>query len=287
MRRGPLLMMLGSLSFTTMVGLVKVVREELSAFEVIFWRGAVALVLLSVLARPPRFRITNVRVFSVRLALGFTAMACFYGAAKGLPLADLTLISRLQPILVALGAPLVLGVAERSEPALWAVLGVGLAGTAILLAPELAVGSVFGVLAFFGALSSAGAHLALRGLGATESTRAVVFAFQAGLLLLSFLVLLASGAPPALPERSLWLPLLGVGATATAGQLLVTQAYSVDRAAVVAAAGYSSVLWAFSGDVLFFGLTPSANALVGGAFVVGAGIWLLRRRGPGAPPPEP
>lgn len=280
-------MMLGSLSFTTMVGLVKVVREDLSAFEVIFWRGAVALVLLAILARPPRFRITNVRVFSIRLALGFTAMACFYGAAKGLPLADLTLISRLQPILVALGAPLVLGVAERSGPALWGVLLVGLAGTAILLAPELAVGSVFGVLAFCGALSSSGAHLALRGLGATESTRAVVFAFQAGLLVLSLLVLLVSGEPPAPPDRGLWLPLLGVGATATAGQLLVTQAYTVDRAAVVAAAGYSSVLWAFSGDVLFFGLTPSANALVGGTLVVGAGIWLLRHRGPGVPPPEP
>lgn len=280
-------MMLGSLSFTTMVGLVKVVREDLSAFEVIFWRGAVALVLLAVLARPPRFRIHNVRVFAIRLALGFTAMACFYGAAKGLPLADLTLISRLQPILVALGAPLLLGVAERSGPALWGVLLVGLAGTAILLAPELAVGSVFGFLALAGALSSSGAHLALRGLGATESTRAVVFAFQAGLLVLSLLVLLASGEPPALPARTLWLPLLGVGATATAGQLLVTQAYTVDRAAIVAAAGYSSVLWAFLGDVLFFGLAPSANALVGGALVVGAGIWLLRHRGPGAPPPEP
>lgn len=280
-------MMLGSLSFTTMVGLVKVVREELSAFEVIFWRGAVALVILALVARPPRFRISNVRVFSIRLALGFAAMACFYGAAKGLPLADLTLISRLQPILVALGAPLLLGVAERSGPALWGVLIVGLAGTAILLAPELAVGSVFGVLAFFGALSSAGAHLALRGLGATESTRAVVFAFQAGLLVLSLLALLATGEPPGIPHRSLWLPLLGVGATATAGQLLVTQAYTVERAAIVAAAGYSSVIWAFSADVLFFDLAPSVNAIVGGTLVVGAGIWLLRRRGPGAPPPEP
>ena len=278
MRSGVLLMILGSLSFTTMVGFVKVVRSDLSTVEVIFWRGVVAVVLLVLCARPPNFRLGNTKLFLVRLLLGFAAMSCFYGAARGLALTDLTLISKLQPILIAVGAPLVLGSSERSGPTLWLVLVLGMGGTALILGPELAVGSGYGLLALGGAFASTGAHLALRGLGGTESTRAVVFWFQAGLAVVAFALLAASGHPPALPEPSLWLPLALVGGTATAGQLLMTRAYAVARAAVVAAAGYTSPLWAVLGDVLFFGLHPGWEALTGGALVVTAGIWLVRDR---------
>ena len=44
---------------------------------------------------------------------GFGAMFCFYSAAKGLSVADLSLITKLQPMLVALIAPVLLGSAER------------------------------------------------------------------------------------------------------------------------------------------------------------------------------
>lgn len=278
MRAGVVLMILGSLSFTSMVGLVKAVRGDLSTVEVIFWRGAVAVVLLALFARPPSFRIGNTKLFCVRLVLGFAAMSCFYGAAKGLALTDLTLISKLQPILITLGAPLVLGSAERTGSVLWLTLALGLGGTALILGPELAVGSWYGLIALGGALASSGAHLALRGLGSTESTRAVVFWFQAGLVVVAFTLLTASGAPPDLPTPSLWLPLALIGATATAGQLLITRAYAVERAAVVAAAGYTSPLWALLGDVLFFEVDPGWAALTGGALVIAAGLLLVRDR---------
>jgi drug/metabolite transporter (DMT)-like permease len=271
-------MALGSMSFTAMVGFVKAVRSDLSTVEVIFWRGAVAVVLLFLFARPPGFRLGNPKLFLVRLTLGFAAMACFYGAARGLALTDLTLISKLQPIFIAVGAPLALGSGERTGPALWVVLALGLGGIALILGPELAVGSWYGLAALGGAVASSGAHLALRGLGGTESTRTVVFWFQGGLVVMALAILTATGNPPELPERSLWLPLAMVGATATAGQLLMTRAYAVERAAVVAAAGYTSPLWAVLGDVLFFGVRPGWQALAGGGLVILAGLWLVRDR---------
>lgn len=280
MRAGVVLMILGSMSFTAMVGFVKVVRSDLTTFEVIFWRGVVALVLLALFARPPSFRIGNRKLFALRLLLGFLAMSCFYGAAAGLGLTDLTLISKLQPILIAVAAPVVLGASERSGPALWLILALGLIGTALILGPDLAVGSWFGLLALGGAFASSGAHLALRGLGSTESTRAVVFWFQAGLAVVGFAaVTAATGAPPRLPDPLLWPALAAIGATATAGQLLMTRAYALERAALVAAAGYTSPLWAVLGDVLVFRILPDAAALVGGTLVVAAGLWLVRGRG--------
>lgn len=282
------LMILGSLSFTTMVGFVKSLRDDLSTVELIFWRGIVAVVLLTLFARPPSFRIENRKLFAARLLLGFFAMSCFYGASKGLALTDLTLISKLQPLLIALGAPVLLGSSERSGPDLWVILAVAFTGTALIVGPDLAIGSWYGLVALLGALASSGAHLALRGLGGTESTRAVVFWFQGGLAVVAFVLMTASGGPPTLPDRTLWMPLALVGVTATAGQLFMTRAYALDRAAVVAAAGYSSLLWALLGDVLFFELRPGLTVLVGGALVVAAGLRLVRSTGGASPaPPSP
>ena len=294
MQKGPFLMILAALAFTVMVGFVKAVRQELDALDVVFWRAVVALVLLGLFARPPRLALRNRAVFALRLLCGFGTMFAFYTAARGLPLADLTLVSKLQPILVALAAPLLLGRSERAGPGLWVVLVVGLGGCALILAPRLAVGSTWGLWALAGTLSSTGAHLSLRRLGATESTRAVVLWFQAGLLLLSGLGIGLAGRLPELPSRELWPALLGVGVFATAGQLLVTRAYAVDRAALVAAASYSSPVWAVVVDIAIFDLVPTPNVWAGGLLVVGGGLWLLRptaaddeRDDAGDAPPEP
>ena len=41
----------------------------------------------------------------VRCVLGFGAMTCFFTAAKGLSLADLSILAKLQPIVLAILAP--------------------------------------------------------------------------------------------------------------------------------------------------------------------------------------
>ena len=50
LRRGPLLMILAGLCFTLMLACVKVLRAELSALEVVFWRGAAAAPLAGLAA---------------------------------------------------------------------------------------------------------------------------------------------------------------------------------------------------------------------------------------------
>lgn len=277
-RKGPLYMLLASLSFTVMVALVKVARSELPALEIVFWRAVVSGLLLWPLVRQAGYRLRQRGVFLLRLILGFAAMLCFYTAAKGLPLANFTLITKLQPLEVALLAPLFLGHRERAEPFLWMLMATSLAGCALLLAPEAASGSWYGLWAVAASLLSAGAHLALRQLGSRESTRAVVFWFHVGLVGLSLGALLATQGRLPLPPPHLWPVVLGTGVAATVGQLFLTQAYSEERAAVVAAASYSSPLWALAIDLVFFRLVPGWNVYVGGALVIIPGLWLLVRR---------
>ncbi len=279
-RRGPILMVFATLMFTIMVATVKVARQELTAFEVIAWRSVVALpiTLTLALAKGPGIGIQNRKGMALRGVLGFAAMTCFFTAAKGLPLADLSIIVKLQPIVIALFAPLVLGRSERSGPMIWVVLVFGLIGCGLLIGPELTVGGTYGLWALGAAFFSALAHTTIRALGKTDHPLAIVFWFQVITLVLAVpAYVLTEGAVLPLPPAHLLPYLVGTGLAATAGQVLMTNAYRLEKASIVAAASYAAPLWAALLDLVLFDAVPSGAALVGGAMVVGAGLLLVLR----------
>lgn len=288
MRRGPLLMIAAGLMLTIMVALVKTARAQLGPLDLMFWRGASALPLAYLIARPAGFGAHNKRLLSLRIALGFAAMIGYFTAAKGLGLAELSLIAKFQPIVVALLAGLFLGRSERPGPAVWLVVLLGFGGTSLVLAPSLKVGSVYGLWALGGACVSAGAHLCLRALSRTDDARTIVFYFQTAVMVLSFFVIVAmTGGLPRLPPSQLWLHIIGIGVFATAGQMLMTYAYALDRASIVAAASYTAPLFALAGDAIVFAIIPAWPAIAGGIILIGAGLYLLLLPDPGEPIARP
>lgn len=278
LRAGPLLMVVAGLMFTLMVSLVKVARAELSAMDVVFWRGAAAMPAIFVLAWGYPWRPRNVPWLAARSALGLFAMIFYFYAAFGLAVTDQTLLGHLQPMVIAALAPFVLGRGEGTDLAGWALIGLGLVGSAILIAPELQIGSVYGLASLAATGFSALAHLALRRLTRTDEPAVIVLWFQGFVTVASGLYLVATGTF-VVPPVHLWLPLAGVGVLAVVGQVLMTHAYRLDRASVVATAAYASPIWAVAVDVLAWGVLPSWTSFLGGAIVIAAGIALVVRRG--------
>jgi len=277
LRRGPLFMIAASASFTSMVTCVRLARVELSGVEIVMWRAAISLPLL--LLRGGSLRLHGRWAFWVRAVLGFAAMACFYTAALHTTLVTLSLLTRLQPILIAIFAPLILGREERADRRVWWAAAGGVAGSALLVVPDLregVTGSLWAVVATFFA---AGAHIALRRAATEDRGPVIVFWFHAIMLLLAGL---GTGATQgvALPGREWWGILGGVGLFATLGQLFMTRAYSLERAPVVAMASYTGILWALILDWAVFRELPTAWAIAGGGLVLGSSLWLVLGRGP-------
>ena len=271
MRRGPLLMIAATLVLTCMSATVKVARAELDTLDIVVWRSLIAIPFSWWWARGANLRVERTGMLGVRIGLGFAAMLCFFTALKGLPLADTTLITKLQPVLIALGAPLVLGRKERSDPRLWGLLLAGLVGTAILVAPGALAGSVWGLWALASSVFSAGAHIALRGLK-HEHSGVVVFWLQVAVCIMAVGLVVVTKGGLTVPPVGLWPVLLGVGFFATAGQLLMTHAYAADAAGRVAAVRFIGPVWGVAGDVVLFGGWPAMNVWLGGCIVVGAGL---------------
>lgn len=279
-------MVLASLLMTVMVGMVKLARVELSPLQVVFWRAAFSLPLALGVAWRSGLAIRNGRAMALRCGFGFLAMTFSFTAARGLSLADLAIIAKLRPILVTVLAPLLLGALERERPLVWVALVGGLAGGFLIVGPDLAVGSTYGLWALAGTALSALAHVMVRLLGRTDNPRAVVFWFQATVVALASVTI---GVVPAAewqwPPTQLWVPLLVCGLAATGAQLLMTRAYQLDRAAPVATAAYAGPIFSVIGDVVAFGVLPGPKVLLGGLLVVGSGLLIVLLRP--APHPKP
>ena len=269
-------MLLAALSFTLMVACVKAVRTELSSFDIVWWRGLVSVPLCALAVGRGSWRIHQHGWFAIRVVFGFAAMVGYYTAAGGLPVANLTLITRLQPFAIALVAPILIGQQERPERRTWALSMLGVVGCAILLAPEVQTRNVAGLYALLTVATSAVSHTALRALGPTERSQTVVFWFQ---LLVSLgalaWVVIRDGSFPVLPDAPLLPWLFGVGLFATLGQSLLARAYQLDRAALVAAASHASPVFAFAIDYVAFAHTPTWTTLLGGGLVLAAALSLV------------
>jgi drug/metabolite transporter (DMT)-like permease len=277
MNRGPLLMIMATLVLTCMSGAVKVARAELDTLDIVVWRSVIAIPLAWWWARGAALRIEKKGLLGIRIGLGFVAMLCFFTALKELPLADTNMITKLQPVLIALGAPLFLGRKERADPKLWGLLIVGLVGTSILVAPDVMTGSVWGLWALASSIFSAGAHIALRGLKDERST-AVVFWLQVAVFSLALVLSLITKGGLSVPPAHIWPALIGVGVFATGGQLLMTKAYAIDTASRVAAVRFVGPIWGVAGDVLFFGGWPDPHVWIGGFVVVSAGLFVTLQK---------
>ena len=278
-------MIAASVCFTLMVACVKAARAELDTMTIIAWRGFISVPLTMLLLRSVSLSIVNKRVLWMRCILGILAMYGFYTATVGLPLTEISFIHRLQPILLAVFAPILLGANERVGASIWGVLVAGLLGCAVLLGPQFAMGNTYGLWALVGTTASASAHLCVRALAPTEHPVAVAFWFQLFILVVALVVLGAQGQSPFAIENSflIWF-LVGTGVFSAAGQLFMTSAYHAEKAAVVGAATYLGPVFGLAVDIVAFDVVPGWQAFVGGLVIILASVQLLRTSAPEATP---
>ena len=270
--------MLAGAAFVVMVTLAKLAREQLSGLELVFWRGLLGIPLALYWTRRVGLAVDRWALLGLRIALGFGAMMCYFVSIRGLPVAESSFLSKLQPVFVAVLAPFVLGATERLSRAVWVALALGVAGMAVIVTPCVAVGSYWGVIALCGAILSAGAHLCVKALNRTVHFSVIVFYFQTGAMVIALAAMAVTHTPLTMVPLQLWPHLAGIAAFATAGQLLMTKAYSVDKAGVVAASSYTATGFAVVADLAVFGLAPSVYMLVGGTLIIVGGIALIRMR---------
>jgi drug/metabolite transporter (DMT)-like permease len=287
-RLGLVWMLLATACFVGMSAMVKVLREDgLTTSEVVFWRTApgLAWVLVELRVRKQKLWPNQARPVLLRSFVGLAAMLCYFYALRFLTLIENAVLSLLQPVFVALLAPMLLG--ERLQRGAVVALVVALVGTLVAIRPDEAWRSdvpllpiVVGAVA---ALCSALAHVMVRKSVARDSPEVVVLWFT---IIVSGTALLAglargdfiAGLPNGLELGEAVSKIGAMAALGLAGQLFMTRAYGRAAAPVVAIVAYASIPLSILLD-LAWGVRPGIDEAVGSLLMIVAGVMLVRGRG--------
>ncbi|SLN34432.1 DMT family transporter [Pseudooctadecabacter jejudonensis] len=279
--RGIFLMLSAITVFTVMSAFIKA-ADRVPAGEAMFFRSVMAMPVILVWLVThggimQGIRTQSVRNHAVRGIVGSCAMGLGFAGLKFLPLPEVTAIRFVTPIAMVVLAAIILG--ERFRFVRIAAVALGFIGVVIIVAPRLSVGlgstEALGVVLTLGsACLAALAQVFVKGMAGQESTTAIVFWFSATATVLSLTTVPFGWVRPTPYELSL---LVGAGLVGGLGQILLTASYKYAEAGVLAPFTYVSMLWSVLIGWIWFSEVPTAQMLIGSAFVIAAGIIIVLR----------
>ena len=287
---GIVLKLLSTFVFSLMIVCLKYAAARVPIGEVVFARNFFGIfpVLIMVTVRgelPVALHTYRPAGHFMRAIVGISAMLASFTAYKLLPLPDATAIGFASPLVVVVLAFFLLGETVRIYR--WSAVIIGFFGILIILSPHLGAGdmdgaSLFGALcASVGAVFTALAMIFVRRLCETERTATIVTWFSGSAALFSLVTFPFGWINPewawVVPEWETAGLLLLVGLLGGVGQILMTQSYRYADASTIAPFDYANMIWAVILGWFLFSEVPVPEVLIGGAIVIGAGIFVIYR----------
>lgn len=282
-RRGALLMLCATAVFLLMGATIKGMAGHVPWPEIMFFRCAVAVPLVVLLAASrgdANFATRRIGGHVWRAFSGTLAMICSFFSLTVLPLAEQTALTYSTPLFVTLLAIPFLG--ERPGAARWTAVLVGFGGILVIALGQGAFivsgpRDVLYLLGFSAAvihgLFSAITTLLVRSLSATEKSTTIVLWQSLLMSLLTALALPFVWVTPSLGELAL---LVCVGLLGGVGQLLLTEAWASAQVSAVAPFSYTALLWAALFGWIAWGEVPGVWTWAGAGLIVLAGLAMLR-----------
>ena len=271
--RGIALMVLATGVFVTNDTFMKLATEGLPPLQVLFMRGVAATIwcvpLLFITGAVRHVRFAMDKWVTLRSVVETAAVSLFVICLANMPIADITALGQLAPMMMLLG--LALFFREPVGVNRLLLIAVGFAGAVLVAQPGAQGFSVFAILGFVQA--------ALTGLRDTI-LRKVPPAAPSLIVAFSAIIIVMIGAGGAhltfekwvMPEGRHLLLLLGSGLFLMIGHISISAAYRTGEAGVVAPFYYTFAIWAVISGLIVFHTVPNPMALLGIALILGSGV---------------
>ena len=273
--RGAFWMVLSTLLFAAMHGMIKGLSSDLHPFQIAFLRNVFGLLVfmpwfwqrgLAVLhTQQLGLHCIRATIMSANMLAAFTAISL-------IPLAQVAALQMAMPLAITLGAILFLG--EKARLRRWSALIIGFSGALVIIRPgvqEISLGMWLMLLVVV--LGSSGRLMAKR---MTERDAPVTIAAYMNLLMtpLTLLPALWFWQTPTLTHLAL---LLIMGLLGSGAQLAMVQAYQATDMGAVEPITFLRLIWASLIGYLFFSQLPDIWTLVGGFIIFASATYVVRR----------
>lgn len=300
---GPLCAIGAAFGFTLNDMAVKFLSGDYAVQQITFIRAIVAITLMVVIVQIwaggiQDFRTKRLRVHIVRGVLVVISNLAFLSSLAVLPIANAMALFFAMPIFVAILAKLILK--EEVSALRWLAISIGLVGVIVMIRPATDAFTPVSLLPLAAAFGYAVMQIMTRILGQTDGTISMSFYVQLTFLVLCLVIGMGFGDGRfyqsshdaalsfftrawTMPQGTdlIFLALAGVGTTL--GSILITHAYRISDAGLVAPMEYAAMPIAVFWGIVIFGDWPTTVDLAGIALIVGSGLIMLWREGSPVP----
>jgi drug/metabolite transporter (DMT)-like permease len=204
------------------------------------------------------------------------AILCFILALGEMPIADVTAMVQITPLLVLIGIWLLWG--ERIGGLRVILIALGITGAILVAQPGGAAASPFAIFGFLTAVGAAGRDIVTRKV--PQGVPGLVVAFSTLIIVMTFAIVSSLAFETmVLPTfRHVWLMVIA-GFFLMCGHLFIFQAYRLAQARVVAPFTYSFMIWAVISGYVLFSEVPNELAMAGMALILLAGLAVVLLEG--------
>ncbi|WP_204114679.1 DMT family transporter [Shimia biformata] len=271
-----ILLMIGAvLCFSLMDAAVKALAPRIGVLPTLWTRYAGQMLVVMILVSP-RFRsVLKTRYVWLQLLRSvflFCATGSFFIAISRVGLAEVTAVMNVNPVLITLGAGLILG--ERLGPRRIAGIAVAMIGALIVIRPGATAFSPDALFALLGACFYSAYSLTTRYVGKNEDVwTSMIYTSAFGTVILTA-ALPAYWQTPDMPALGLMALVTVFGTTA---QLLLIRALSAGEASMLAPFAYCGLIFATVWGLVFFAEIPDALTISGALVIAGAGLYVWHR----------
>jgi len=291
-RRGIKYMLIASFCFALSGACTRIMRHDLGPIEMVFFRNCIGVVfiLFSLAKRPANEEGGRLGLLIFRGVIGTLALYTFFYGVTKIGLAVSISYQQSYPIFLAVFGAFFLG--EKLLLREWAAVMVGFLGVILIFFPQISMESIStkaNILGIGNAIMTGSAYLSIRGLRKYYDTRTIVLSFMAtGIVLPVISILIGTNMDTkgfdflferfVMPHGTTWLWLLLLGFSALIGQIYLTKAFTHERTGIIAAAGYSNIVFSVLFGVILLDPIPSLITFSGIGLVILCGVLLAGKK---------
>jgi drug/metabolite transporter (DMT)-like permease len=270
-------MLCGAASFAVMAALTAGLKDQCDWQWIAIARTGLAMIFAAALAVGGGAKLVFLRPGKlwIRSIAGSVSLLCSFYAMTHYSISEVVTLFNMFPLWVALLSWPMLG--ESPPLDVWPAVAIGLVGIVLMQPPHFGGEHAAAAAALFCSFTSA---IALIGLHQVKEIdpRAIVTHFSAVALAGSVIALVVLPRPIGLPLDAPTLSrMLGIGLTATIGQLFLTKAFAEGPPARVSVVGLTQIGFTMLLEVAFWNRTFNGLTLLGIALVIAPTAWTLLR----------
>jgi drug/metabolite transporter (DMT)-like permease len=255
---------------------IKLLSSGYTLAQVLFFGRVVSLPIAAVMAhRNGGFAtLRPVRPWQhvMRGGVSIVEMFCFVGAIALAPLADMFTITFAAPFIMTILSVIFLG--ERVGWRRWTAVLAGFLGVFIVLQPSGAGYGFASMLAIGSAIGYAVFLVMTREMTRTESVPGMVFWNSLMVMIVTAILMIPGWKTPT--GIDIWW-FAAIAVTGAIGQLLVTEAFRLGEASLLAPLQYTSLIWAAIFGYWIFGDVPTPTLWAGAAVIIAAALYVVHR----------